>query len=112
MRQFLHVFNLFFIGFAVSFCFATTAKAQTDQTSTATISTDQQDYPPGSTVIISGSGFKAFEDVTLQIKHDEADSMGTDPQYHQPWTVTTNADGNVSSTWTVPSDGDALGATF
>ncbi|CAN5738273.1 hypothetical protein BH10BAC2_BH10BAC2_35130 [soil metagenome] len=82
------------------------------QSGTGTISTDQLDYPPGSTAIITGSGFQPNETVTLQVKHDEADSLGTDPQYHQPWAVIADADGNVSSSWIVPDDGDAVGATF
>lgn len=37
---------------------------------TATIATDQPDYAPGSTVIISGTGWQPGETVTLQVIHD------------------------------------------
>src|SRR4051812_32188424 len=58
------------------------------QAQTATISTDQGDYPPGSTAIITGSGFQPGEDVTLQVLHDPTGGDdATDPS-HQPWTVT------------------------
>src|SRR5258706_3919530 len=78
----------------------------------ATISTDLLDYPPGSTAIITGSGFQPGETVTLQVLHEPTGGDdATDPS-HQPWTVVADADGNVSSTWLVPSDADELGATL
>ena len=79
---------------------------------TPTIKTDLLDYPPGSTAIITGTGFQPNETVTLQVLHVDGDSLGTDPQYHQPFTAIADGDGNVSSTWFVPNDGDALGANF
>ena len=82
------------------------------QTSTPTVSTDKLDYPPGANAIITGKGFQPNEAVTLQVIHVGEDSMGTDGQHHQPWTISADAYGNISSQWTVPSDGDALGATF
>ena len=78
----------------------------------ATIQTDLLDYPPGSTAIITGSGFQPGETVTLQVVHVDGDSLGTDPQYHQPFTTVADASGNISSSWWVPNDGDALGANF
>jgi hypothetical protein len=91
----------------VSFaCMAMMAQAQ------ATISTDQLDYPPGSTAIITGTGFQPGEEVELHVHHVGEDSLGTDPQYHQPWTVIADAEGNFTTSWYVPTDGDALGATF
>ncbi|MEO5651110.1 MAG: MBG domain-containing protein, partial [Ginsengibacter sp.] len=78
----------------------------------ATITTDLLDYPPGSTAIINGTGFQPGETVTLQVVHTDGDSLGTDPQYHQPFTAIANVNGNVSSSWFVPNDGDALGATL
>src|SRR6185312_7434460 len=79
---------------------------------TATIKTDQLDYPPGSTVIITGTGFQAGETVTLQVLHDPTGGDdATDPS-HLPWTVIADGSGNVSSTWTVPADADELGATL
>jgi hypothetical protein len=78
----------------------------------ATIKTDLLDYPPGPTAIITGTGFQAGETVTLQVLHDPTGGDdATDPS-HQPWTVVADGSGNVSSTWTVPSDADELGATL
>ena len=79
---------------------------------TATISTDQPDYPPGSTVIITGSGFQPGESVTLQVHHYDANGDNDTSPAHQPWTVTADANGNVSATWLVPADEDELGATL
>jgi hypothetical protein len=80
--------------------------------SQATIKTDLLDYPPGSTAIITGTGWQPGETVTLQVLHQGDDGYGTDEQYHQPFTTIADANGNVSSSWWVPDDGDALGATF
>jgi uncharacterized Zn-binding protein involved in type VI secretion len=78
----------------------------------ATIKTDLLDYPPGSTAIITGTGFQPGETVTLQVVHVDGDSLGTDEQYHQPFTTIADGSGNVSTAWWVPDDGDALGASF
>ena len=78
----------------------------------ATIKTDLLDYPPGSTAIITGTGFQQGETVTMQETHTVGDSLGTDPQYHQPFTAIADGSGNISSSWYVPNDGDAAGATF
>ncbi|MDN3656661.1 hypothetical protein QWZ08_13535, partial [Ferruginibacter paludis] len=78
----------------------------------ATIKTDLLDYPPGSTAIITGTGFQPGETVTLQVIHVGDDPLGTDAAYHQPFTTVADNSGNVSSSWDVPTDGDALGATF
>jgi len=78
----------------------------------ATIATDQPDYAPGSTAIITGSGFTPGETVTLQVLHDPTGGDdATDPS-HQPFTTVADANGNVSSSWYVPSDADELGATL
>jgi hypothetical protein len=78
----------------------------------ATIKTDLLDYPPGSTAIITGTGFQPGETVTMQVVHVDGDSLGTDPSYHQPFTAIADGSGNISSSWFVPNDGDALGANF
>ncbi|GAB4093552.1 hypothetical protein GCM10028786_24790 [Flaviaesturariibacter terrae] len=77
-----------------------------------TLSTDLPDYPPGATVTLTGSGFAAGEDVTLRVLHASADSLGTDPQYHESWTVTADSAGGFVSYWVVPLDGDAEWATL
>src|SRR6185312_13860715 len=79
---------------------------------TATIKTDQLDYPPGSTAIITGKGFQPNETVTLQVLHDPTGGDDATSPAHQPWTVVADASGNVSSTWIVPADEDELGATL
>src|SRR5688572_4669718 len=78
---------------------------------TATVTTDLEDYPPGSTVIITGSGFLPGETVILQVVHVGEDP-GLDPESHAPWPVYADDQGNVDAFWNVPLDGDALGATF
>src|SRR5947209_3751095 len=45
--------------------------------SAASVSTDQPDYAPGSTVIITGSGFSSGETVTLQVLHEIVSGANT-----------------------------------
>ncbi|TDD94128.1 beta strand repeat-containing protein, partial [Flavobacterium cellulosilyticum] len=80
----------------------------------ATVTTDLLDYPPGSTAIITGSGFQGGENVDLHVHHVDGDPLGTDPVYHEPFSATADASGNFTSSWYVPleSEGDALGATL
>jgi hypothetical protein len=78
----------------------------------ATITTDQADYPPGSTVIITGTGFQAGETVTLQVIHVGETGDNATSGAHAPFTAIADASGNVSSTWIVPLDEDELGATL
>src|SRR5213596_861048 len=62
--------------------------------SAATVSTDQSDYPPGSTVYITGSGFAGGEIVTNQVLHiPDIGDNNTSPA-HQPWTVIADDAGN------------------
>ncbi|MGZ3991275.1 MAG: beta strand repeat-containing protein, partial [Flavisolibacter sp.] len=82
------------------------------QGQTATIQTDKLDYPPGSTVIITGTGFQAGEQVQLQVLHLDTNGDNDTSSAHQPWMVTADASGNVSATWIVPLDQDELGATL
>src|SRR6266568_2096078 len=88
------------------------AFAQDATNSTATVTTDQSDYPPGSTVYITGAGFTPGEIVTNQVLHipDTGDN-NTSPA-HDPWTVTADDAGNFVTTWDVPFDQDELGATL
>ena len=110
MAGFLHLFKgklthcsltfiaLFFLGFV----------------SAQKVTTDKLDYPPGSTAIITGTGFQAGETITLLVEHVGGEPVGTDPQYHQPWTIVADSLGNIGSSWYVPTvaEGDALGATL
>ena len=56
----------------------------------ATVKTDKGDYPPGTTVTITGSGWKPGETVTLTLV--ESPLIDT----HGPFTVTADASGNIS----------------
>src|SRR4051812_15840152 len=71
----------------------------TAQTVAPSVTTDYQDYAPGSTVYITGSGFQANETVSLQIlRINDSDNDGLE---HQPWQVTADADGNFQADWFV-----------
>ena len=80
----------------------------------ATVQTDQLDYPPGSTAIITGIGFQSGENVELHVHHADGDPLGTDPDNHLPWSITADEYGNFTTTWYVPTveEGDAAGATL
>src|ERR1051325_9198672 len=112
MEKRLH-FSLFeksvFIKSVIIICFLSFISAKAF--SQAFVHTDQQDYAPGSTVYITGSGFNANETVTLQVLHvgDGDDEMSAS---HQPWTITADAGGNINATWLVPADEDEVGATL
>ncbi len=72
----------------------------------ATVSTDQSDYAPGQTVQITGSGFSSGETVQLQVVN-LSDPSDNGPE-HDPWTVTADAAGNITTSWYVtPDEGGA-----
>src|SRR6266699_3909895 len=58
----------------------------------ATVKTDAADYPPGTTVNITGSGWQPGETVTLTLV--ESPLIDT----HGPYPVTADANGNISDT--------------
>ena len=75
--------------------------AATAQTN-ATVTTDQSDYPPGSTVNITGSGFAPGETVQLQVLNiTDTNDVGGE---HAPWNVTADTNGNINATWYVTAD--------
>ena len=88
------------------------ASTQDATNSPAWVTTDQSDYPPGSTAYISGGGFAAGETVTCQVLHNPTGGDDATSPAHQPWTTTADDAGNISTTWNVPSDQDELGATL
>ncbi|MGN6296327.1 MAG: T9SS type A sorting domain-containing protein [Ginsengibacter sp.] len=92
--------------------FALTLSSVTAFSQTATIKTDQSDYPPGSTVIITGTGWQPGETVTLQVLHEGETGDNEISGAHAPFTAIADGSGNISSTWTVPYDEDELGATL
>ena len=57
-----------------------------------TVQTDQNDYPPGTTVTMNGSGFKPGETITIQLV--ESPLIDT----HGPYTVQADANGNFTDT--------------
>ena len=75
----------------------------------ATVTTDQADYPPGATALITGSGFWPNEVVTLQVTH--ADETPPGGAGHESWTVSADGDGAFSSSWYVDPD-DSVGSVL
>jgi hypothetical protein len=71
----------------------------------AEIHTDKDDYAPGETVIITGTGFKPAEHVTITLQED--------PQLHPQVVLTSTADsdGNFTNTQFSPDEHD-LGIRF
>jgi|GEM_PF-1074192 len=96
----------FLLTFLATALISVTAFSQT-----ATIATDQDDYPPGRTVIITGTGWQPGETVTLQVLHADPTFDNSEPA-HDPWTVSADEFGNVSTSWYIPTDADMLGATL
>ncbi|SUQ61288.1 DUF5801 repeats-in-toxin domain-containing protein [Pseudomonas wadenswilerensis] len=98
---------------------------------TPTVTTDQADYAPGSTAIITASGFAAGSTVALEVEHATgpgADNLWGTPddvlntntgEGHEPWYVTDGGagdldgqvNGSVTTSWYVNPD-DSAGATF
>src|SRR5215471_12132142 len=76
----------------------------------ATLITDKEDYAPGETVLIIGSGFLPQEFVTLQVLHADALGDNETSDAHAPWHTMADERGNISSTWRVPIDEDEWGA--
>lgn len=72
------------------------------------VTTDHADYPPGSIVSISGTGFQPGETVRLQILR--IDLPANDGPEHLPWEVNANSEGGLTASWLVTPD--ELGATL
>ncbi|WP_207886450.1 DUF5801 repeats-in-toxin domain-containing protein [Pseudomonas sp. 30_B] len=109
----------------------TTHKKNASPMSDASVSTDQQDYAPGSTATITASGFAAGSTVTFQVQHvTDAGPDGiwgtpddvieiTTGAGHDPWSVTDGGpgdldgevNGSITTSWYVNPD-DSEGATF
>jgi hypothetical protein len=80
----------------------------------ATLISDQNDYAPGTTATLTGTGFISNETVKIQVLH--ANYVAGDPigEDHEPWYVTADPDGNFVTTWHVCEDdcvGELLRAT-
>src|SRR5437764_1397763 len=78
--------------------------------SAQTLTTDALDYPPGSTVTITGTGYQANEAVTMRVTHNPTCCDDSSAADHQPWYITADADGNFVTTWWCPADLDEGGA--
>lgn len=73
------------------------------------VATDQADYAPGQTAVITGTGWSPGEVVTLVVRHIDGEAEGGNG--HEPWTVSATEDGSFETTWYVDPD-DSLGSTF
>src|SRR5688500_7276828 len=90
---------------AITFVFFTSwAQAQT-----ATLKSDQDDYAPLSTAILTGTGFDAGETVILQVLPVDYNFGDPVDEHNDPWNVTADADGKFVTSWHVC---DCLGATL
>ncbi|MBA6111257.1 hypothetical protein H4C48_12925 [Pseudomonas asiatica] len=99
--------------------------------SSPTVTTDQSDYSPGSTAIVTASGFAAGSTVAFEVDHVTdagADKLWGTPddvlatssgEGHTPWYVTDGGagdldgevNGSITTSWYVNPD-DSAGATF
>src|SRR6266404_121211 len=86
---------------------ATLGSAAILSSSSATITTDKLDYPPGTPVIVSGSGWQANESVVVMLHEDP--HINTE----NPHTFTVQADGNGNFSFQeyAPEDAD-LGVSY
>ncbi len=75
--------------------------------SNPTVTTDKDDYAPGETAAITGSGFTPGSEVVIQIVDDPTDPGDDgDVDEYQPITVIADEFGSISTTWFVPTDDD------
>ncbi|MEP9316283.1 DUF5801 repeats-in-toxin domain-containing protein [Pseudomonas sp. LABIM340] len=110
---------------------ASPTRPTADDTNSPSVTTDQNDYAPGSTAIITASGFTAGSTVKIEVDH--ATNPGADGVWgtaddvlntsagagHEPWYVTDGgagdldgqANGSVTTSWYVDPD-DSAGARF
>ncbi|WP_448681869.1 DUF5801 repeats-in-toxin domain-containing protein [Pseudomonas nicosulfuronedens] len=110
---------------------ASPTRPTADDSTAPSVTTDQNDYAPGSTAIITASGFTAGSTVKIEVDH--ATSAGADGIWgtpddvlntsagagHDPWYVTDGGagdldgqvNGSVTSSWYVDPD-DSAGARF
>lgn len=73
------------------------------------VTTDKTGYLVGETVSISGTGFAAGENVTVQVRH--ADNSAESGGGHDPFVVSALADGTFSATWNLTRN-DSSGNDF
>jgi hypothetical protein len=68
----------------------------------AIVATDQNDYEPGTTVTITGSGWDALESVALSLKQ----TRDGEPVAEYSYSATADAEGNIVNTDYTPGEGD------
>ena len=73
------------------------------------VTTDKTGYLVGEAVNISGTGFTAGENVTIQVRH--ADNSAESGGSHDPFGVTALSDGTFSATWNLTRN-DSAGNDF
>jgi hypothetical protein len=78
--------------------------------------TDFDDFPPGTTANIYGTGFQAGETVQVQVLRKDQlyvlpEQQDLGPE-NAPFTATADANGEIHATWTVPADGSYEGLTI
>jgi hypothetical protein len=81
--------------------------ASTLNSSTATVTTDKLDYAPGTPVLVSGTGWKPNEFVTIMFHEDP--HVGTENPH--TFTVQADANGNFVNQQYAPEDAD-VGVTY
>src|SRR5438552_8194626 len=59
----------YFLALLFALCALLAPASAFAQSAGPTVTTDQSDYPPGSTVLITGAGFASGEIVTCQVLH-------------------------------------------
>src|SRR5262245_49718066 len=88
-----------------------------DRSLLASVTTDKLDYTPGSTALITATGYQVGEAVKFQVLH--TDGTPNTGNGHLPWTVIDGgagdldgvANGNVKTSWYVDPD-DSSGSRF
>lgn len=96
----------------IAICCFLFGSANIETRAQATLTTDKPDYPPGSTVILTGSGFQAYETIELKVLHNPDDGDNTSSIAHQPWNASADENGNFTTTWLVPADEDELNSSL
>ncbi len=117
----LVLMSLMFVGIFLS-CDKSSAPTQPQYQSSSTVpprvltsiggaalATDKNDYLPGETVTLTGTGFAAGEAVTMAVAH--ADGSTPEGEGHAPWEVAADENGGFVTTWTVCGD-DCFGSTM
>ncbi|HYV92054.1 MAG TPA: T9SS type A sorting domain-containing protein [Chitinophagales bacterium] len=77
-----------------------------------TLASDRDDYQPGDSAILYGSGFSFGEPIIMQVLHTDWTGGIDSMEAHQPWSIVADNFGNFTTTWYVFPDGDQVGASL